>query len=271
MIKTIEIKTIEDVLPLITEQEYRPDLDRNRSLYLYRGMTDVDFKLTTSLLRNCKDARKALEPCILDNFTKYGALEDPQIEKSVWRQMVLGQHHGLPTRLLDWSQSPLIALHFATSEHDLDKMANHDCVIWRIDIKELHAMLPGRYKKVLADHQTSVFTVNMLNEVTTNLIQYDEDMQDKSMVVVEPPSIDPRIVNQYSFFAIVPNDVDNIEEFFDKYTNNTVRYVIDKDLRWRIRDMLDQQNISERILYTGLDGLSKWLGRHYFVNKKPEK
>lgn len=270
MIKTVEVKTIEDVLPLITEQEYRPDLDRNRSLYLYRGMTDAKFKLTTSLRRNCKDAKKALEPCILDNFTKYGALEDPQIEKSVWRQMILGQHHGLPTRLLDWTQSPLIAMHFATSEHDLDKMESHDCVIWRIDIKELHAMLPGRYKKVLSDHQTSVFTVNMLNEVTTNLDQYDEDMQDKSMVVVEPPSIDPRIVNQYSFFSIVPDAVDNIEEFFDKYTENTVRYVIDKDLRWRIRDMLDQQNISERIVYTGLDGLSKWLGRHYFVKKKDE-
>ncbi len=56
-----------------------------------------------------------------------------------------------------------------------------------------------------------------------------------------------------------------IEAFFDKYTNNTVKYIINKDLRWRIRDMLDQQNISERIIYSGLDGLSKWLGRHYYV------
>lgn len=271
MIKTAEINTIEDVLPLITEQEYRPDLQRNRSLYLYRGMTDVDFKLTTSLSRNCKSAKKALEPCILNNFTKYGCLEDPLIEKSVWRQMILGQHHGLPTRLLDWSQSPLIALHFATTEHNLDDMTAHDCIIWRIDIKELHAMLPGRYKKVLSDNQTSVFTVNMLSEVAADLDQYDEDMQDSAMVVVEPPSIDPRIVNQYSFFAIVPDAVNNIEEFFDKYTNNTVRYVISKDLRWRIRDMLDQQNISERIIYSGLDGLSKWLGRHYYVNKKDDK
>ena len=271
MIKTVKIETIEDVLPLITEQEYRPDLGRNRSLYLYRGMTDVDFKIYTSLSRNCKENKKELEPCILSNFTKYGALEDPLIERSVWRQMILGQHHGLPTRLLDWSQSPLIALHFATTEHNLDKMEDHDCVIWRIDIKELHAMLPGRYKKVLSDNQTSVFTVNMLNEVAANLDQYDEDMQDKAMVVVEPPSIDPRIVNQYSFFAIVPNDIDDIEGFFDKYTNNTVRYVISKDLRWRIRDMLDQQNISERILYSGLDGLSKWLGRHYYVKDKNDK
>ena len=268
MIKTVKISTIEDVLPLITEQEYRPDLKRNRSLYLYRGMTDVSFTLFTSLARNCKDAKKELEPCILNNFTKYGALEDPLIEKSVWRQMILGQHHGLPTRLLDWSQSPLIALHFANEEKNLDDMDKHDCVIWRIDIKELHAMLPGRYKKMLSDNQTSVFTVNMLNDVTSSLEQYDEDMQNRSMVVIEPPSIDPRIVNQYSFFSIVPDAINDIEGYFDKYTNNTIKYVIDKDLRWRIRDMLDQQNISERILYAGLDGLSRWLGRHYYVRSE---
>lgn len=264
MIKTVNITKIEDVLPLITEQEYRPDLGRNRSLYLYRGMPNVSFKLDTSLQRNCKDAKKNLEPCILSNFTKYGALEDPLIEKSVWRQMILGQHHGLPTRLLDWSQSPLIALHFATSESDLDKMEDHDCVIWRIDIKELHSLLPGRYKKKLEDNQTSVFTVNMLKDVADSLERYDEDMQDKSMVVIEPPSIDPRIVNQYSFFAIIPDAITDIEGYFELNTSNTVKYVICKELRWRIRDMLDQQNISERILLTGLDGLSKWLGRHYY-------
>lgn len=270
MIKVIKVNTIEDILPIITEQEYRPDLRRNRSLYLYRGMSDASFKLDTSLQRNCKDAKKELEPCILSNFTKYGALEDPLIEKSVWRQMILGQHHGLPTRLLDWSQSPLIALNFANTENNLDEMDKHDAIIWRIDIKELHALLPGRYKKALENGQTSVFNVNMLNEVTTSLEQYDADMMDKSMVAVEPPSIDPRIVNQYSFFTVIPDAITDIEGFFEKYTNNTVKYILDKDLRWRLRDMLDQQNISERILYSGLDGLSKWLGRHYYVRDKEE-
>ena len=45
----------------------------------------------------------------------------------------------------------------------------------------------------------------------------------------------------------------------------TARYVIDKNLRWQIRDYLDHQNITERMVYPGMDGLSQWLGRHYFV------
>jgi len=267
MIKYVEIDKIEDVLPLLVEQEYREDLTRNRGQFLYRGMSNAKFKLTTSLDRNCKDKKTELEPCILANFTKYGALEDPTIEKSIWRQMFMGQHHGLPTRLLDWSHSSLMALHFATTENNLDKMDAHDCIIWRIDMKEIHSLLPTKYTDALDEHQTSVFSVDMLNHITQTIEQYDRDMQDKAMVIIEPPSIDPRIVNQYSFFSIIPNGMDNIEEFLDKYTEKTVKYIIKKELRWRIRDMLDSQNVSERMTYPGLDGLSCWLGRHYYVKK----
>ena len=56
-----------------------------------------------------------------------------------------------------------------------------------------------------------------------------------------------------------------VEDFLAANTENTVKYVIKKELRWRIRDMLDQLNINERTVYPGLDGLSKWLARHYFV------
>lgn len=266
MVKVVEIDRIEDVLPLMIEQDYREDLSRNRSQYLYRGMSNAKFKLTTSLDRNCKDKKTELEPCILANFTKYGALEDPRIEHSVWRQMFMGQHHGLPTRLLDWSHSSLMALHFATTENNLDKMDAHDCIIWRIDMKEIHSLLPVKYTDALDVNQTSVFSVDMLNKITQTIDQYDRDMQDKSMVIIEPPSIDPRIVNQYSFFAIVPDGMNNVEEFLDKYTEKTVKYIIKKELRWRIRDMLDSQNVSERMTYPGLDGLSSWLGRHYYVH-----
>ncbi|MBQ6903597.1 MAG: hypothetical protein IJQ26_03665, partial [Lachnospiraceae bacterium] len=93
--------------------------------------------------------------------------------------------------------------------------------------------------------------------------------QGKAMLIVEPPSIEQRIVNQFSFFSIIPAGMDDVEEFLKEYTNNTVRYIIRKELRWQVRDLLDQLNISERIVYPGLDGLSKWLERHYYV-KQPE-
>ena len=85
------------------------------------------------------------------------------------------------------------------------------------------------------------------------------------MIIIEPPSINQRIVNQYSFFSLVPMEMTDIEKFLDERTEKTIKYVIRADLRWRVRDMLDQTNISERIVYPGLDGLSKWIARHYYV------
>jgi len=265
MIKVIEVKDLDGLMPLITDQEYRPDMSRYRDWHVYRGMSDVSFRLVTSLARNCREQMAFLEPAILKNFTKYAAREDPSIEKSVWRQMILGQHHGLPTRLLDWTHSPLIGLHFATTEADLDDMENHDSVVWRIDIKELHAMLPERYLAVLRANKTSIFSVDMLNEVAAAPEQYDSDMGSRSMVVLEPPSIDPRIINQYSFFSVIPAAMTDIEDFLEHNTNNTTKYIIKREMRWRVRDMLDQLNVSERIVYPGLDGLSHWIGRHYYV------
>ena len=125
--------------------------------------------------------------------------------------------------------------------------------------------LPEKYRLAVGKEQTTLFSVEMLTKITDSLYQYDEDMGDHSMVIIEPPSTNPRIVTQYSFFSLVPMGMKNIETYLDEYTNHTVKYVIDRRLRWRVRDMLDQLNISERIMYPGLEGLSKWIARHYYV------
>ena len=267
MIREIRITEVEDLIPLLSDQPYRPDLGRNRSLYVYRGMANADFRMVTSLRRNCRELQRALEPAILKNFAKYAVMEDPTIAQSVWRQMFLGQHHGLPTRLLDWTQSALVALHFAVSEDNLSRMDKHDCMVWRMDIKELHALLPEKYQQIMTDSKAEVFSVDMLGRAAADIAAYDRDMGDRSMVVIEPPSLDSRIVNQYSFFSVIPMDM---EGFLDRCTQNTVKYVIDRRLRWRVRDMLDQLNMSERLFYPGLDGLSRWIARHYFVKAKPQ-
>lgn len=265
VLHTVVIDDIFGISQLLMEQVYRPDLKRYRSLHIYRGMSNVDFEIVPSLNRVCKDQGARLEPVILSNFTKYAVLEDPSIETSIWRQMILGQHHGLPTRLLDWSFSPLMSLHFAMTEPDLDDMDAHDSVVWRIDVKELHALLPKKYRDIMARAQTTVFSLKMLQEACGSLEEYDADMAAAAMLIVEPPSIEQRIVNQYSFFSIVPMGMDNVEKFLSDRTEKTVRYVIKKEIRWQARDLLDQLNISERIVYPGLDGLSKWLARHYYV------
>lgn len=263
--KVQELREFQDIWKIISEQKFDRRVNRYRSSYLYRGLSDINFHLETSLARNCKHKGRILEKSILRNFTKYASIEEPGLENSMWRQLIIGQHHGLPTRLLDWTYSPLAALHFATSGEALCQMEESDCVVWAIDIEEINSLLPQKYNEELQKESSYLFTVEMMDRVVWQLDEYDNDMKADAMVLLEPPSIEQRIINQYSYFSVIPGDMTDIEAFLESKTVNTVKYIIDKSLKWRIRDMLDQLNVNERIIYPGLDGLSSWIKRHYYV------
>lgn len=267
MIKTVIIDSVEKATELILDREYNPEIERVRSPFLFRGMPDARYPLTTSLTRNCADKQKQLEGRILDSFTKYALKEEPDLGECVWKQMILGQHYGLPTRLLDWSHSSLIAMHFATVEENIGNTDKRDGLVWRIDMRELAELLPNRYRAVLDAGKTTTFSVETLKQVAPTTDCYDCDMGDGSIAIIEPPSTDPRIINQYSYFSVIPLGMNDVAGFFEENTRNTVRYIIKREVRWALRDLLDQFNISERVVYPGLDGLSRWIARHYYVKQ----
>lgn len=270
MIKDVEIKTMEGVMQLAFEQKRNDRIGRLRSSYLYRGMPNADFRIRTSLQRNCKDEARALEAPMLENFIKYMRINDPSINESIWKAMIIGQHYGLPTRLLDWSRSALVSLHFAHTEGNPDDMDKHDCVVWRVDAREINQKLPDKYRNRLDMMSTFIFSVESLKEVTEHIADYDMDMGSDSFVFLEPPSINQRIVNQYSFFSVMPAGIEDVIDYLDRNTENTVRYIIDRKLRWDVRDTLDEMNMSERMIYPGIEGVAKWIARHYFVRQKDE-
>lgn len=268
MIKTVKINTLDGVKDLLFEQERNKDNGRYRSAFFYRGMPDANYNLSTSLNRNCGEKAAVLEMPLLENFIKYVSIEDPTIDESIWKAMIVGQHHGLPTRLLDWTHSPLVALHFAESEGNMADLDKRECAVWRIDARELNKRLPEKYKNALDQKKTFIFSVKLLSEVTNSIEEYDNDMGKSALVTIEPPSIDQRIVNQYSFFTVLPTGIIDLEKFLNDNTENTVKYVIDRSVRWDLRDILDQLNMNERTVYPGMDGIAAWLARHYYVKRQ---
>jgi len=268
MIKTVYINDIEEVKNLVFEQERNTDNGRYRSSYFYRGVPDASYDLSTSLSRNCGDKTDLLEIPLLENFIKYASIEDPTIKESIWKAMIVGQHHGLPTRLLDWTHSSLVALHFAETERNLEDLSKRECAVWRIDAKELNQKLPEKYKTALRKRNTFIFSMSLLTDLASDIQEYDNDMKNKSLLMVEPPSIDQRIVGQYSFFTVLPKGIKNLVQYLNDNTENTVKYIINRDLRWDLRDILDQLNMNERTVYPGIDGIATWIARHYYVRTK---
>jgi len=83
------------------------------------------------------------------------------------------------------------------------------------------------------------------------------------VLFVEPPSFDARIVNQYALFSVVSPAETPLDEWLAAHPELTRRVVIPAELKWEVRDKLDQANVTERVLFPGLDGLSRWLARYY--------
>jgi hypothetical protein len=75
--------------------------------------------------------------------------------------------------------------------------------------------------------------------------------------------MDDRIVNQFALFSMMTDSVARLDQWLRHAPGCWRQVIIPAHLKWEIRDKLDQANITERVLFPGLDGLSQWLKRHY--------
>src|SRR3712207_4144375 len=91
----------------------RKKISRHRLNYIFRGIANAKWDLRTSLQR-LQVGDYNPERLLLRNFKKYAYLETRDLNE--WHVLSLAQHHGLPTRVLDWSVSPYVAAHFATDD-----------------------------------------------------------------------------------------------------------------------------------------------------------
>ncbi len=240
-------------------ETWNPDLRRFRSNFVYRGMPDANEDLRTSLMRLGGNVRE-IEAHLLRNFRKY-ARRETLPEGSIWDWLALAAHHGLPTRLLDFSYSPYVALHFATCE--LDRY-DSDGAIWAVAYVEAHRLLPRRLRTILSRERSNAFTIEMLNEAASSLAALEKLAPREFALFFEPPSLDDRIVNQFALFAMMSSPEARLDAWLSaQHPRLARRIVIPAKLKWEARDKLDQANITERVLFPGLDGLSLWLRRHY--------
>ena len=237
----------------------------HRSPFLFRGMSSVAWPLLTSLER-LRSPPEKIEEAALRAFAKYSPMSTFQ-RHSEWERMAVAQHNGLPTRVLDWTASPLVAAHFATAESE---HWDEDGVVWCVNVSYLRdTVLPDPLRQQLAEAHAWVYDVRLLETHYPTLRHFDDThgLAGDILIFIEPPSIDARIQNQFGLLSMMNGPALSHDQYLRriaaKHPEVVRKVVIDKGAKPEIRDMLDQNNITERMLFPGLPGLCSWLKRYY--------
>lgn len=225
----IEAHSISKILESI--KQYFQVKDWNRFKLWFRGQQRFNDNLDPSIFRQGKNFNNVLyrESDMFREFTLLSEAQ-PFYEKSTFEKLVLMQHYGIPTRLLDWSENLLVGLYFALYKKDVsgDRFTeDDDCALFILDPVSLNHQSEGR-EGMFGDGNNEVIiraslsTVNLIGEYSKhpdikNLAQkngilldihddkFDDSKLQKSIetaIAVFPQQNNPRLINQKGTFTL---------------------------------------------------------------------
>lgn len=220
---------------------------RNSGAVWYRGLTQSSYSLSSGLFR-----------LHIGGLDEYLSLEDQMYRyyralgyslhgnESGWHLLYSMQHHGVRTRLLDWTESFPIALFFAT-----DGWVSGNARVWMLNPLALNELSIGR-REILSPGRLWPYP--------------DKNHKDSKhgqlhSIAVYPIKNNHRIIAQHGVFTVQGNCLDPLEsEFGDALLHGGLEYIdLSMDVREDALRFLKQCGITRFSLFPDADGLSRYL------------
>ena len=225
--------------------------------WAFRGQQDAGWPLQTSLARYLqayvpdRSSWRLREERAIRIFRRkaHNYLDNPAVLDNALRCLALMQHHGAPTRLLDFTKSPFVAAFFALER------AIGDAAVYALNTPRLWAAAPRGQPAMdrnsidprLSGNFARLFLPN------TNAIVW----------IGEPTEMDRRLVAQ-SGTLVVPGMVDQpLDEILRHYGGSGTllkKIVLPKGMRGEAMKALYRMNITNATLFPDLDGLARSIG-----------
>ena len=213
--KEIEIHTFNELHEVIEKYDART--------VIYRGVKSVKYPLIPKIGRvvppSSFRSREANEREILRLFKEKALPYLDLIPDNDWDWLALGQQHGLPTRLLDWTGNPLVACFFAVEEQSDD-----DSVLYAYQEKSY----------IDVEKYSNPFRYNKVGKFI-------------------PRHLSSRITTQGGLFTIHPVPYEPFE------SDQMEKIVIPNEIRKSLRKTLNKYGVDRFSLFPGLDGLSAYI------------
>jgi len=222
--------------------------------YYFRGESRSDYVLIPKIGRIINGFNDSFgywsEKSIFERFKNSSIAYLNTLPRDDWEWLALAQHHGLPTRFLDWTTNPLVALYFAVNgKVDLEREQKNDPKF---------------------DGSSAFYFLTMKSNYVDATIDKEPLGYDK-VAIYKPPHISTRISAQAGVFTIQPridtkrNDATSADDRFFKplnrhLKNNRIRkYKISFEIRKELRKKLLLFGIHPGTIFPDLDGLSQYL------------
>lgn len=222
-----EIDSVNDLLNIIDKSLYS-----GRSRWIYRGHSKSSYKLLPSigrLLGNKFSTAQELHSYEKDIFSEFLIRNYSRFrESNSLVNLAIAQHHGLLTRMLDWTYSPLIGLFFAIEDESL---YHEEGALYAYQQENGYNQFPQE------------FVNSPLNE---------ESYKNADYYFVYAPDLTPRISNQQGVFQIFKEPAQEFKGVF-----NLHKIVVKSESKSKIKKQLFRLGISYDTIYPELDGLTK--------------
>lgn len=229
-----------------------------QSSILFRGVKNSEYELIPKLGRIGLSHNKEIGA--FRSFRERGVSLFQLPPKDEWEWLTIAQHHGLPTRLLDWSLNPIVAAYFAV-ENAEEENAPDDCAVYLLT-----------KLKTITINQLPIFEAEGVSPLEIGKL-----IGDNVLRFAPPYRNSTRIVAQRGLFTIHPNPKLSLNN--NKECQNSIIKIIirGKEAQLHFKNTLDLMGINRETMFPDLDGVSTYIEWRYskrkespiFFHKKP--